>query len=120
MKEISYRFRFCSTGIAFLLTLFSSAVSAQCYSHGCSGYVDEVYIEAYGGLWLQTSSDEQLLNCTVVNSGVFLYLLGNAEKFKEVYVLLLLAQATDKQVFVRIQEGSSPCRIDYVRLMRNQ
>lgn len=119
MKMGGFLSRGLTIGFAFILVTLSGAASAECSSYGCSGYVDEVYIEAESGLWLQTSGNEQLANCAA-DSGVFLRLDGNAAKFKEVYALLLLAQTTDKQVFVRIQEGSSPCKIVYVRLFRNQ
>jgi hypothetical protein len=98
--------------------IFAGGVAtAECSSYGCIGYVDEVYIEANGGVWLQTSGNELLANCTA-DSGVFLHLPGDSAKFKEVYAMLLSAQLTNRQVFVRIQEGSNPCRIIYVRLIK--
>lgn len=105
------------TAAAAMLTGISSIAAAECSATGCIGYVEQLYIEADGGLWLQTTGNEQLANC-VPNSGIFLRLPGDAAKFKEVYALLLSAQIADRQVFVRIAEGSNPCRILYVHMNR--
>lgn len=96
---------------------FSGSASAECWAQACLGYVDQLYIEADDGLWLQTSGDERLANCTA-DSGVYLRLPGTASKFKETYALLLTAQVIGAQVVVRIHEGTNPCRIAYVYMNR--
>lgn len=83
----------------------------------CAGYVEQLYLEANDGLWIQTSGNETLANCTP-DSGVYLRLPGTATKFKEAYLLLLTAQVTGVQIFVRIVEGSNPCTISEVRMQR--
>ena len=95
----------------------SFIATAECVMGGCTGYVEQLYIEADGGLWLQTSGNETLAGCTA-DSNIFLRLPGDAPKFKEVYALLLAAQLADRPVFVRLATGSNPCRILYVYMNR--
>lgn len=77
--------------VGFMLTVVAGSATAECTSYGCAGYVDQL---------------------------VYLRLPGTAAKFKEVYSLLLTAQVTGWQVFVRIVEGSNPCMISEVRMSR--
>jgi hypothetical protein len=102
--------------IGFMLTMLAGTAAAECNSAGCSGYVDEIYMDV-DGLWLQTSGNETLANCTP-NSGVFLRLSGSSARFKEMYAMLQTAQVAGWQVFVRINDGSNPCTIQYIRLAR--
>lgn len=100
------------------LTAGGSAYAA-CQALGCFDvYIDELYPEAAGGVWVQTSGNETLANCTA-NSGVFLRLDSTTAGFKEIYATLLAAQLSDKKVSLRIAEGSNPCTVVYVTLNRN-
>lgn len=91
---------------------------AECNGSGCwDVYVQELYPEAAGGAWIQTTGNEALANCTV-DSGVFLRLSGTTPGYKEIYATLLAAQLADRKVHIRIHEGSNPCLIAYVRLNR--
>lgn len=76
-----------------------------------------MYIEANGDLYVQTSGIETAANC-VPNSGTYLYLAGGATKFKEIYAMLLTAQALGWQVRIRIVEGSNPCSISWAAVDR--
>ena len=65
------------------LTLLSNAARSECDSFGCTGYVEQLYVEANGSLWLQTSGNETFANCTP-NSGMYLKLPGtdtNSRRF---------------------------------------
>jgi hypothetical protein len=106
--------------VASLLALTAGAAAyAECQALGCfSVYIDELYPEAGGGVWVQTSGNETLANCTA-NSGVFLRLDGTTAGFKQMYATLLAAQLADKKVSLRVDEGSNPCTIVYVTLNRN-
>jgi hypothetical protein len=91
---------------------------AECNGSGCwEVYVQELYPEAAGGAWIQTTGNETLANCAA-DSGIFLRLSGTTPGYKELYATLLAAQLADKKVHIRIHEGSNPCSIAYVRLYR--
>jgi hypothetical protein len=93
---------------------------AECITQGCwDVYVDEIYPEALGGAWIQTSGDESLANCTV-SGNTFLRLDNTMAGYKEMYATLLAAQLAEKKVSVRIAEGSNPCKIWYVTMNRNR
>lgn len=106
--------------ISTLLTLVVSIWAGPAFA-GCSGeycndvYVDQLYVEASGGIWLQTSGTETALSCTP-DSGIFLRLAIGNEGLKNIYAALLAAQAAGRKVHVRIIGGSSPCSISYVLL----
>jgi hypothetical protein len=95
----------------------SSAVNANCQAMGCFNVmVTELYMNAWaGGFYIQTSGDETLANCTP-DSGVFLHVPESTAHLKEVYATLLAAQLADRPVSIRVNEGSSPCTVSYIRL----
>jgi hypothetical protein len=98
--------------------LLATAAAAECTSQGCfEVYVEELYPTAEGGVWVKTSGDETLANCTA-NSNVFLRLNVTAG-YKDIYATLLAAQIADKRVNIRVAEGTNPCTIAYVTLNRN-
>jgi len=102
-------------GLCAALTVGSAR--ADCGPTGCVGYVDQLYVESNGDLYLQTSGIETQANC-VPNSGAYLFLAGNATKFKETYAMLLTAQAMGWQVRIRVVEGSNPCAIAWTAVDR--
>src|SRR5437868_2381205 len=89
------------SAVAMLATLAATNADAECGPIACTGYVDQIFVEANGDLYVRTSGNEALANC-VPNSGVFLFLPSGSTKFKEIYALLLTAQAQDRQVTLRI------------------
>jgi hypothetical protein len=105
--------------LACLGMLAGGQAFADCYTDRCTSvYVDELYVEATGGLWLQTSGTESSLTCAV-NSGVWLRLEPTAAGFKYIYGTLLAAQLAERTVTVRIDSGSNPCSISYVVVSRS-
>jgi hypothetical protein len=104
--------------VALGLFLIAGVASAECVASGCFNvYVEEIYPEATGGAWIQTSGNETLANCSA-DSGVYLRLDATVG-YKEIYATLLAAQLTDKKVSIRVNEGSTSCTIAYVTLNRN-
>jgi hypothetical protein len=96
--------------------LAPSLANAECSASGCALVrVVQVYIEANGNLYIQTNGDETRTNC-VPDSGVNLFLSGNATKFREVYELMLLSFREGKTLNIRIVEGSNPCEIAWVAM----
>lgn len=99
------------------LVLASTYAMAECSQYGCVDvYVDKLELTASGGLWVQTTGNETLANCTP-NSGVYLYVPPGGN-FNAVYATLLAAQLSEKKVYFRINEGSNPCSVAYVTLAR--
>ena len=91
---------------------------ADCGGEYCSDvYVDQLYMESSGGLWVQTSGTETALSCTP-DSGIFLRLTYDVPGLKNIYAGLLAAQMAGSKVTVRISGGSSPCSISYVLVNR--
>jgi hypothetical protein len=91
---------------------------AECWSAGCYGvFIEELYPTAEGGVWIKTTGDETLANCTA-NSNVFLRLNVSAG-YKDIYSTLLAAMLSEKRVSLRVVEGSNPCTVAYVTLNRN-
>jgi hypothetical protein len=97
--------------------LLATEANAECASTGCLAYVDQVYIETNGNMYVQTSGTETLANCTP-DSGIYFFLAGTATKFKETYSMLLMAQALGWQVRIRIVEGTNPCAISWAAVDR--
>ena len=95
----------------------AAAAFAECSSAGCYDvYIEELYPTADGGVWIKTTGDETLANCTA-NSNVFLRLNVSAG-YKDIYSTLLAAMLAEKRVSLRVVEGSNPCAVAYVTLNR--
>jgi hypothetical protein len=96
----------------------ATGAHAECNSYGCYDvYIEELYPEEGGGVWIKTTGNETLVNCTV-NSGVYLR-LQPSDGMKQMYALLLAAQLADKRVNLRVHGGSDNCIVAYVTLNRN-
>ncbi|MDF2466716.1 MAG: hypothetical protein K0Q43_4951 [Ramlibacter sp.] len=104
--------------VAVLTSLpLATAAFAECSAAGCYGvYIEELYATAEGGVWIKTTGDETLANCTA-NSNVFLRLNATAG-YKDIYSTLLAAMLAEKRVSLRVVEGSNPCAVAYVTLNR--
>jgi hypothetical protein len=103
--------------LVLLAMLLSTGANAECGTNSCLAYVDQLYVEANGNMYVQTSATETLANCTP-DSGVYFFLSGTATKFKEIYSLLLTAETLGWQVRIRIIEGTNPCAISWVAVDR--
>lgn len=98
------------TGIA------ASSVYAACNSKMCYNVnVEKLYMTANGTLYVGTSGDESQLNCGGAETADVYVSLKEGDVGKNaMYSLLLTAKTTGKKVTIRIQEGSSDCRVVYV------
>jgi len=99
--------------------LLSTSANASCNSGSCTGVGSEVIASVYptgGRIYVAPPAGyRDQLNCTLV-SGQFMTLEITHSTFKEIYSTILTALATGKRLTVRIVEGSSNCRIAYVRM----
>ncbi len=101
------------------LIAVAPAAFPECSAPGCYDvYIDELYTEALGGVWIRTSGDERLAGC-VPDSEVYLRLPASVAGFKDIYATLLAAQLAERRVSIRINPGSNPCTVAYVTLNRN-
>jgi hypothetical protein len=106
------------TLLAAIVSIVARPAFADCGGEYCHDvYVDQLYVEASGGIWLQTSGTETALSCTP-DSNIFLRLANGNEGLKNIYAALLAAQTAGLKVHVRIVGGSSPCAISYVLVDR--
>ena len=94
--------------------LFANHSMAGCAGKACSSvYIDRIFMQSNGGIFVGTNGDEELLNCTAV-SKVYLTLDSNDRNASHLYSLLRSAQVSDTKVFVRIVENSKNCKIQHV------
>ncbi len=102
-----------------LFGITSISLNADCTTTGCTGKVTKLYMTNTGTLYVGTDGNEKALNCAggAGNggvSGVYMSLKEGDVGKNAMYSLLLTAYTTNKPVTVRIQEGTSDCRVLYV------
>ncbi|OLF75153.1 hypothetical protein AWH60_11050 [Pseudoalteromonas haloplanktis] len=106
----------CLLGVLF--SALSLTASAACVSTGCSGvYVDTLYVNASGIIYIGTSGDEKAMSCSAV-SDVYATLNITKPGADAIYSTLLSAQMSGKLVYVRTVDNSSQCEVLYVTLER--
>lgn len=64
-------------------------------------------------IFIATDGDETSLNCKAL-SNVYVTLQGSHPNFSEIYSALLAAQHSERNVTVRIREGTEGCLVSYV------
>ena len=110
-----------SMGLALgvLLSTACFAAAADCAGDMCSNvYIEQIYIESGNNSWIQTSGTEANLSACSPDSNIHLWLDGNMPQKKEVLSLLMMANALDKPVSIRLSNGARGCLISYVLLNR--
>lgn len=106
----------------YFLGLFAiSALSTNiyaCSANGCYNVtVDLLYIADNGDIYIGTSGDESLLECT--SPGDYLLTINTSVPSKNaMYSALLTAQTTNKKVFIRAHNSSPVCEIAYIKLYK--
>ena len=102
------------------LLLAAPFAVADCTPDNCSAvYVDNLYVNENGLVYVGTSGNEASLNCSAV-SGVYVSLHANAVGRDMIYSTLLAAQTQSKKVMIQVEDNSAGCRIQYVTLERVQ
>jgi hypothetical protein len=103
--------------VAASLGVAPQLAHADCQATGCySVHIEQLVPTATNGVWIQTSGNEALMNCTA-DSGLFIHLSTTAGG-KEIYALLLAAHVTDELVTIVISEGTNPCAASYAYVNR--
>jgi len=104
--------------LGVILTSLCLSVSAACVPTGCVGvYIDKLYVNASGIIYIGTSGDEKALSCSAV-SDVYATLNITEPGANAIYSTLLSAQMSNKLVFVRTIDNSAGCKVAYVVLDR--
>lgn len=108
-------------GLSIACALFFGGTAyGSCNSFGCISTGDEVLSSVYptlGRVYLEppSAADKAALNCTLV-SGHYMTLEKSYDNFDAVYSTILTALSTGTRFQVRIAEGSTNCRVVYVRM----
>lgn len=94
-----------------------AAEGGSCNPDHCAGvYVDMLYVNASGRVYVATSGDEKLLNCQAA-SGVYVTLLESSPGRDLIYSTLLTAQSTNRPLeAIQVDDNIPGCVIQYVTL----
>jgi len=93
--------------------------NAACTATACTGKITTLYMTSTGTLYVGTDGDEKALNCAAGAgnggvSNVYMSLKEGDVGKNAMYSLLLTSKTTGKDVTIRIQEGTSDCRVLYI------
>ncbi|MEJ6472918.1 hypothetical protein [Pseudoalteromonas piscicida] len=116
--EINFKFKGVILRYLFIMALaiVSNVSWATCSGVRCESVeVKRLYIKQDGEVLIGTYDDEKKLSCSPV-VGVYLSLSVAEPGGKAQYSTLLAAQLAGKKVSIRIAEGSSRCKIEYLVL----
>lgn len=97
-----------------LALMSATSHSNSCSSTGCVATIKTIYTKLDGMVYLGTPADELEANCAP-HSDVYFVLNPNAANFEAAYSSVLSAYISGRKIQLRIQEGSNPCEISYVR-----
>ncbi|MEM8987510.1 MAG: hypothetical protein AAGC95_12395 [Pseudomonadota bacterium] len=108
---------------AFTLSLFLFAVPAYagCDAKACTDKVENILVfnnDNVHVLMDNTAADRSNLNCTMAQNGSIHLPNANIGAVDRMYSALLSALMADKEITVRIQDGSNPCTVSYVRAIQ--
>ena len=98
---------------ALALGVMASGAYAGCSATKCVGKINKLYMAANGTLYVGTDGNEKSLNCAAA-SGSYMSLANGDVGKNAMYSLLLTAKTTGKPVSIRIQKGTTNCRVLYV------
>ncbi len=103
-----------------LTAFFSNFVLANaCIPDHCAEvYIDKLYVESSGTIYIGTSGDESKLNCHA-ESGVYVTIPAGTPGADFLYSTLLSAQTTGRAVSViQVDDHKPGCVVQYVTLDR--
>ncbi|WP_138552375.1 hypothetical protein [Pseudoalteromonas rubra] len=101
------------------LLCFSSfaAFAGVCVPDHCSNvYIERLYVEASGKIFIGTSGDEKILNCNAA-SGVYEIIPAGTPGADLLYSTLLTAQTTNSPIGVlQVDDNLPGCVVQYITL----
>ena len=99
-------------------TLFwsSLALSGSCDSISCTAKITNLYPHGGNGkIYIEVDADKSSLNCSL-DQGRFITLKETSKRHSEIYSMLLAATIAEKEIRLRIVDGSSDCELSYTML----
>lgn len=94
----------------------STILNADCSGTACLNVtIVNVYTQADGEVYIQTSGDESLLSCTSP-AGAYVHLKSTAAGKNAMYATLLSAYVTKRPITVQLVNGSPTCEISYLSM----
>lgn len=108
--------------LVWTLILLSKVAYASCTATGCeytsADTLSNLYLSAVDGrIYIPAASNSGALDCTMVE-GKYVTLLPSHPLFKEIYSALLMGVASDKKIYLRINNGSPICQVAYARIYK--
>jgi hypothetical protein len=106
------------------LALFGMAVSGWaraigCDVTGCTGYVEALYVQNNGNIYVATDQDEKIPECNAVG-GVYFHINGANAGARDMYSAILTASTTNQKVFFRVVQDNGKCEMAYVIAYANK
>ncbi len=102
--------------VFFTILFTSNAAIAECVATGCTNRIDTIFIHN-DGIFIRTDGDETLLNCTL-EQGAYIYLKSTHPNYDAIAAALFTFYTTGATVFLRTNEGSPDCSLNYIRIER--
>lgn len=93
----------------------SHASAGSCTSYGCLGLVEEIFVTASGEARVKITGDLSLVACTQQYPGYFT-ISGTAPGARTIHAMVLMAQASGRETYLRASSGSSSCEVLYSTL----
>lgn len=104
--------------IGFVILFMSAYLQAGvCVPDHCADvFIERLYVESSGTIYVGTSGDESKLNCNAV-SGVYVTIPASLGGSSALYSTLLTAQTTNKKIsVVQVDDHQAGCIIQYITL----
>ncbi|KZN56742.1 hypothetical protein N474_11355 [Pseudoalteromonas luteoviolacea CPMOR-2] len=100
-----------------LLSPFASYAVGKCIPDHCgSVYIERLYVEASGTIYIGTSGDEKVLNCQAVAGG-YATIPAGTPGADLLYSTLLAAQMSNKVITtLQVDDNKPGCVVQYVTL----
>ncbi len=96
------------------LLILSNSTLADCAGKACEKvYIDSIFIRGAGNIYVGTSGNEKLLNCTAA-SNIYLALDTAEPNANEMYGLIRSAQMQNRKIYLRIVDNSRNCKIQHI------
>ncbi len=100
--------------IAAMLTIYVTKAQAACSPNACEAPIDQLMPFADGHVRVWLDADMSPLDCTLTGDGATV-ITASDPGAENIYSFLLSASLANRNVFVRITNGSNPCSIGYVK-----
>ena len=90
----------------------AASTGGTCAAWGCEAYIYNLTLTVTGTLYIETTADETLANCSPTWGKAFVMTTADAG-FDGIYSTLLTAQAAEKKIKIVIIE-SGVCPVSYI------